>query len=170
MGFLDKFTGNTPQVRQAVEETKTRLKAEGDAISSRIKAESQAAREDMSRKHAVRMEPLNKEIANLKQGMEDNRKSMYIESAFSRFDAGITTALSMALMRGDVSDPRSAIEDLRIEVGQKINEFKGNPSEQGLSGFESWALSKAGERHAERVTKEFKDLRERLHVQGIVFE
>jgi len=58
MKWLDRLTGNTPEVKSAIAQEKARLRQEGDEMLARIAADSAARRGAMDKAHAAQMAPL----------------------------------------------------------------------------------------------------------------
>ncbi len=172
MGFLDKLTGNTPEVKKAIEAKKAQMKAEGDAVNARIATESQQRRSAMDREHAERMAPLDAQIAGTMQDMESNRRQFALDQVFGGLERGILTSLTLVAAKGNISDPRGAMNAMRKEVEEKVAALKANPSSQTLSDLEAWVLSQVGddERLSGRIKTDFQNFIQNLEKQGAALE
>lgn len=161
-GFFERFTKPNVDTQKVIDAEKARIQGEGAAVSARTAEEFAGRRAAMGREHAARMAPIDKEIADLSQGMEDNRKSAHINSVFNRFEMGVAGRLQMGLMRQNLADPHAAWNTLKSDFDARLNTIKANPKEEQIAALQSWVIEKTDERHVGAVEQEFKGLRERL--------
>lgn len=165
MGIFDKLTGrNKPEYKAALEARQAQLRAQGDALSARIKKESEAGRAAVEKQHAARIGALDRDIAQGKSQMEENRRQFSVDQVFRDLELEIKISLIRTLVRTDVPDPKAAMEAMRNDIQDKINLLKDDLSPEAISDVETWALSKAGkdEKAAGKVREAFRTLREKL--------
>ena len=172
MEFFKKLTGNTPEVKRAIEERKAQIQAEGEAMKTKIKEDSERQRAAMESEHATRMTSLDQQIAGQKKQMEDNRNRFSFDQTFRGLERNLQSSLTMALATKDISDYKTAMTEMRNEIEAKVREVKENLTSQSLQDLETWALSKVGNnsRVSERVTKALQDFKGDLQKRSVSLE
>lgn len=113
------------------------------------------------------------DAAHARQGAQLDRqlKGVYMDSALTSLQTGLTAVLTKALIHSNAPDAAAKFVRLRSTMAERVNEFKREPIRGILLDFELWATNEAGEKlGVGEVAEVFKMFREDLQKVGVSFE